>query len=76
MTETIRQALVANMHDGDEGGRLTMNVRVLLDDTCEIIQEFVLDEEVKALVVAGKNAKALAIVAARLGGFPPDEDKT
>lgn len=35
--DQIRDALRANMHDGDEGGTLTMGVKDMLDETIEII---------------------------------------
>lgn len=69
---SIREALVANMHDGDEGGVLTMKVSALLDETCEVTRDFLLDDEVRELRHTAPY-KALDLIIARLGGLPPCE---
>ena len=64
---TIRDALRANMHDGDEGGRLTMSVKDLLDESTEIIREFVMDDDLRELIKKGKHREAVWLMVLRLG---------
>lgn len=71
-TAPLRQALVANMHDGDEGGVMTMRVSDLLDEEVAIVRDFLLDDEVRE-VRHTEPWRALEIIVARLGGWPACE---